>query len=390
MSYYSLAMPTLVFVIALAQMGLPSALSKVISISTKKVNVILSAIMISLITNFILIGIFILLIPLLSMLIFKRVEMQPILYSMLYMVPMVSLSGILKGTLQGLQMHVSSCISQVFEEIFRIIYLFFVFQSAMNDIELARVAMFSVFIGEIGSSLYMLIVLLLTHWNVKIRKPMLPFSSIAELLSLSIPMSASRFIGSFTYFLEPFIFLSFSSHEIYALTYGTLNGYVLPLITMSSFISLTLASALLPSFTYETHHKHYKRAMKIFWTILSVSFFISSIVSFVCFLFPHQLLNFMYHTDEAASLLKLLSIPFVFYALQPILSSMLHALNQSKKALFDTVSGCILRLLLLFLTPIFKHHTLLLAMTCSMLLTTLMHAYNTHQAIKMIDLSSNT
>lgn len=382
MNYYALAMPTLVFVIALAQMGIPAALSKVIVTSDRKQNVVISACIITFITNTIIIIGFIILIPFLSHMIFQSSDMSSILKSMIYMIPMVSFSGILKGTMQGLQKHELSSISQIFEEVFRIIYLIWAFQSQRNDLQLAEIAMYSVFIGEIGSSLFMLISLLCCDYKIRIKDTIFSFQIIQELLSLSIPMSISRFIGSFTFFLEPLIFLSFSSDPSYSTIYGTFNGYVLPLITMSSFISLTLSSALLPSFTYETYHKNYHRAMKIFKTILCISFMISCFVSIVCFLFPDKLLYFIFKTNQGISLLRQCSLPFAFYALQPILSSILHALNQSRKAMFDTIIGCILRIVILCLTPIFQEHTLMIALISSMLLTTFLHAYNAFISIQ--------
>ncbi len=53
MNLYSLTMPTLVFLIALAQMGIPTALSKVIAQSVNPLNGILSSFILSLINNLI-------------------------------------------------------------------------------------------------------------------------------------------------------------------------------------------------------------------------------------------------------------------------------------------------------------------------------------------------
>ena len=82
-------------------------------------------------------------------------------------------------------------------------------------------------------------------------------------------------------------------------------------------------------------------------------------------------------------MLKIYSLPFIIYSLQPVFSSILHALNLSKKAMFDTIIGCILRLIILFIcTPILNEYSLYLAIIISMLTTTLLHAYHIYKVLK--------
>ena len=379
MGYYSLAMPTLVFLIALAQMGIPSALSKVIAQKEKPYISIMASLILSVVNNTCLILIFLFFIPRLSVMIFQRGDMELLLKAMIAMIPMVTLSGILKGILQGQQHHATACASQIFEEIFRIIYLILFFQNGfISPLHLAQGAMFSIFIGECGSTLFMLIVM---YWDKKPMKydhEVLKIHHFSEILELSIPMTSARFIGSFTYFIEPMIFLAFAVNaSSMSEAYGILNGYVMPLITMPSFISVTLASALLPSFTYEFSHGHIAKAKKIFYVIFSVCLSIGVVCSLICFLFANELLTLFYGNPQGASFLRMLSIPFMIYSLQPVLSSVLHALNRSKRALFDTLMGCILRLaILFFFTVIFHELTLIYALCSGMVLTTLLHGFH--------------
>lgn len=386
MSTYSLAVPSLIFLIALAQMGIPSALSKVIAESQNQLNGILSAYILSIINNFILLTIYILIIPLLAENLYHDIEMTRILKSMIYMIPMVTLSGLCKAILQGNQYHLTACASQIFEEIFRVIYLVIRFSSPIeNFMEYASIAMFSVFVGEIGSTLYMLFYLFIKKQPTKRRQHDLKKSHFYEILSLSIPMTSARLIGSFTYFLEPLLFLSFSNHILLEEAYGIFNGYVLPLVTMPSFISITLSSVLLPTFVYHKKHNHLDHAMHIFYFISFICIFISMCCALITFFFPNQILQIFYQTSTGGNMLKMISIPFIFYSLQPVFSSILHALNQSSLALVDTIIGCILRLLIILLfTSKFNENALLLSITCSMLITTLLHGIRIHQSIKRL------
>ncbi|MEG2549472.1 MAG: oligosaccharide flippase family protein, partial [Erysipelotrichaceae bacterium] len=145
MNYYALASPTMVMVITLAQMGIPSALSKVIAQQKNHRSSLKAAIILSLINNSILVIFFILFIPFLSQFILKQVEMKEICYTILPLIPMVSLSGILKGYLLGTQLHLIATGSQIFEELSRIIYLIVMFyiNPSMNAQSMASIAMFS-------------------------------------------------------------------------------------------------------------------------------------------------------------------------------------------------------------------------------------------------------
>lgn len=390
MNLYSLAMPSLIFLIALAQMGIPSALSKVIAQSKNQLNGILSAFILSIVNNLVLILIFIFMIPLLSKNLFHDLGMSRILKSMIFMIPMVSLSGLCKAILQGNQHHLVACSSQIFEELFRIIYLILRLSYPIENImEYASIAMFSVFIGECGSTCFMFIFLFIKKHPLRRRQHDLRKYHFNEILSLSIPMTSSRLIGSFTYFLEPLLFLSFANHLLLENAYGIFNGYVLPLLTIPSFISVTLASALLPTFVYQKKHHQLDNAMKVFYMMSFICIIISSCCSFITFFFPDYILQLFYKTNAGTQMLRLTSIPFIFYSLQPVFSSILHALDLSKKALMDTIVGCILRLLLIAcLTPILNHYALLISITSSMLITTFMHAFHIYKSINYLKNSS--
>ena len=383
MSIYSLASPTLVFLITIAQMGIPAALSKVIASKDNSRSVVISSIILSVVNNIIVSALFMIFIPILSLIILKQSSIEGVLKAMIPMIPLVTLSGLLKGYLQGKQEHVKACTSQIFEEVFRLIFLIIAFTriDSLTPIKMAEIAMLSICIGEVGSSLYMFLVCMkkqpiLERFHHPIEQ--ITRNSFAELLSISIPMTSSRLIGSLTYFFEP-ILLVLKSVDPTSLVraYGQLNGYVLPIITMPSFITVTLSSTLLPSFTYENTHGNPKRARKIFYVMLSVCFFIGLATSLIVFFFTDECLMLFYHNTHGSKFLKSLALPFTLYSLQPVLSSMLHAIDKSKLAMMDTLLGCILRLFIItFLTPIYKEQALLIALTSSMLLTTLLHGFH--------------
>lgn len=388
MSIYSLASPTLIFLITIAQMGIPSALSKVIAQSKTSTPALISSVIISVVNNLIVMGIFVITIPLLSTVILKQSHIESILMAMLPMIPLVTLSGLLKGYLQGKQEHVSACASQIFEEVFRIVYLLIAFSDVSNftPVRMAEIAMFSICIGECGSSLYMFMYCMRSKGSLKHFNHPLKYvnrSTINEILGISIPMTSSRLIGSLTYFFEPILLVSrVVDPSALIRAYGQLNGYVLPIITMPSFITVTLASTLLPAFTFENSRGNVERARKIFFVMFTVCLAIGGFTSFIVYFFTEECLMLFYHSLSGMEFLKMLALPFALYSLQPVLSSMLHALNKSKLALMDTLLGSVLRLLIItFLTPVLNEQALVIALISSMLLTTLLHGWHVGYAM---------
>ena len=391
MNLYSLAAPTMVFVITIAQMGIPAALSKVIAERSSAKEPLKVSILISVLNNIIVTLAYVFLIPFLAKSILKQDRLIEVLYAIIPLIPMVTMSGILKGYLFGKQLHLAATSCQFFEEGTRILYLLIAFQMnpQMDALTMAKTAMLSVTVGEIGSSIYMLIV------TAKKRSIKLPFSdlfqdlqrkSFDEVLAISIPMTGSRLIGSFTYFLEPIIMvIGLQAIDASAMVnaYGQLNGYVLPILTMPSFITITLSNFLLPSFTYHHTRGNHNTAGKLFSLIILTCIGIGLVCSFCCFRFSKELLQLFYHSDRGADLLRILAWPFALYALQPPLASMLHALSYSRNTMIDTLSGSLIRLLCVaFFTKSLGIETLPLALTAGMIITTLMHAVNVALALR--------
>lgn len=382
-NYYSLASPTMVFMITLAQMGIPNALSKVIAQSDTPHKPLKAAIILSVINNLIMVTVFLLLIPFLAHVILKQDVILPVLYAILPLLPIVTVSGILKGYLFGIQRHLSATACQIFEESSRILFLLatFYLHPNMDAVAMARLAMISISVGEVFSALYMLVALCRKK-QVLLKAPALLHDlqrqHFDDVLRVSLPMTGSRLIGSLTYFLEPIVMvagMSILQSDAMINAYGSINGYILPIITMPSFLTVTLSNFLLPSFTYHYTRHHDAQAKKLFSTILACCFIVGILCSILCFFFSEELLNLFYHTTKGAFLLKQMAWPFALYALQPALSSMLHALSLSKKTVWDTFFGSLTRILCVaFLTRVVGQSALTIGITAGMLVTTILHA----------------
>ena len=380
LSYYSLASSALLFLIALSNFGIPNALTQLVASKKDAHSCISAAILVSLANNFLLCLVCLLGIPLYARFLLKQEILIPVLYACVPMLPMVMLTGLLKGYFTGKQKMLFSCSAQITEELFRLVFLIAFFPSvSSNPVLLASFAIFSQTIGEIGSCLHLSFTLLF-HSPKKVIRYILPEfekNAITELLSLSVPMTASRMCGSLTAFLEPVVMLNAAStamKDIYIQIYSSLNSYLLPLITLPSFFSIAISGWVLPAFSEAYGQKQSSKAKSIFLISTLFTFLLGIGASLGFYFFSEQICRLLYHKTDMAHLLKVLSLPFSIYSVQPVLLSMLHGAQKSKRALANTFCGCVLRLVSLFIMCSFSiPNAAIYSLMLSSFVTTLLH-----------------
>lgn len=383
MSCYSIVAPTMVFLISLVQQGIPAALSKLSAQSSDPKLPLAAGACISALTIALTLSLFTCILPFFAGELLHDIRLIPVLRALLPLLPAVALSGLLKGYLQGIQHHYAANITQLYEEAARIVFLVVCFAlfPTQDPIALASLAMFSVTVGELASCICMLFHLRFSFHHIRIAPRMLSRvrpDQLRDILSISMPMMGSRLSGSLTYFLEPICMLllvpaSMSAQIVEG--YGILNGYTLPLLTMPSFLSITLSNYLLPSFSYAIAHHQKKQAKKSCLLILSCCLLSGILYALFCYCFSEPLFQLFYHTSQGADQLHVLALPFLFYSLQPPLSALLHACSLSAQAFCDTLIGSLFRLgCVCFLTPYLQVEALLIALSGGMLITTFLHA----------------
>lgn len=394
MNAYTLATPTMSILITMAQLGIPAALSKLTAQSKNTYPPLLASLMIICINTLFLSISFSILAPFLADHVIQQQSILLVFQSILPLLPLVSLSGALKGYLYGIQKPIQAGATQIWEETARLLFLYIAFALCphLNAIHMASIAMLSISVGEAASCFYMILSLHISFKKITKASHLikqLKKSEFTSVLAISLPMTCSRLIGSLCSFLEPMVMLfNKNKAQIQQIiqTYGQINGYLLPILTMPAFLTITLSNLLLPSFTYHYSRHNYKRAKTLFLTISLCCFFVGILCSSICFFYPEQLLSLFYHNKTGADALKLLSIPFAFYSLQPCLSSLLHALSLSKKSVFDTFAGCLIRLFIIgFCSCIFQESALYLGLCAGMLVTTCMHAIRVCIAFKRMN-----
>lgn len=389
MAIYTLASPAMVFLITLAQMGLPTAIATLISKHKERSKKIFTCgLILSCIISIIFMTLTIWLSPFLAKNVLKNESVTLTLYALALLIPLVGLSSLLKGYFIGHNRVKMTAKSSIAEEISRIIFvlLFLDHFTKIGPEYAAFGAMLGVCVGEVFQSLY-----LLTESQFHLYKRGLeifnlkeihPLEEIPGILSLSLPITLSRIVGSLTYFAEPILTTNmllkagYNANEI-MLDYGVLNGYAMPILLLPGFFALALANYLLPNMASYVGKKEYGKAKKIFLNVLGISLGIGISMSIFFFFFGNTVLRILYHTEEGAKYIHYLAFPFILYYIESPLNNAMHALGLTKKAFITTVLSCIVRILsLLALINHFHIMAVALSTIFEIFLTIVLNGYH--------------
>ena len=357
---YSLILPTFNLFITLCSLGLPVAISKLVSEQKKRSKkIILSILPLALIFNFLLILLLFLIAPFISN---NLLHNNKTLYPLIAIgptLPFICISSILKGYFFGKEKMFPTTLSNIIEQITRLLLTLTIIKKLMtHSLTYAITGVVLINIISEGISIIVLLLFLPKNKQISLKDFHYNKETLKDLLSISIPTTGSRLIGSITYFLEPIILtytltLSGYTKEFITIQYGIINGYVYALLLLPSFFTLAISSALLPVISNSFSKKDYKYTKYK----IKQSIFLSLLIGIPCtllFMFiPDFFLKLIYNTNEGLIYIKVIAPIFILYYIQGPLTTSMQAMNQAKQAMLGTLYGSIIRTILLFVLSIF-------------------------------------
>jgi len=351
---YSIVMPTYSLLITLANLGLPLAISNVIAKnknSSKKV--LFSIIPTTLIINIILISIIFLVAPFISNTLLNNKETYYPIISIAFVIPFVSLSGIIRGYFFGKQKMFPHTLSNIIEQLFRLFIIILILPKILVYGPIITVSVY-ILINILSEIISIIVFLLFLPKNFTIKKDEIKpdIKIIKDVMSIAIPTTSSRIIGNIGYFFEPII-LTFSltlvgyTNSFVLNEYGIYNAYVLPLLTIPSFFVLALNTALVPEISKYSYDKNMiKRRLK---QSIIVSIVIGLLSNILVFVFTSNLLEIVFNTSKGINYIKFLAPFFIFLYIEGPLASTLQALNYSKYTMIVTIITTLIKMLTLFI-----------------------------------------
>ncbi|MEZ7170842.1 oligosaccharide flippase family protein [Sporosarcina sp. OR05] len=359
---YMTAYPAFIFFLSLVQLGVPIAVAKVIAeLKAKGETARLPAVMktatvITIFTGAVFIPLSILFVPYLSETLLGNAASSTTIYVGIAIIPIAAIGGLIRGYFQGIVRIEETAWSQIIEQLFRIILITLLLPMVLvpeNTGLNAAYAMGITLLAEMLSAAYLYFKY--AQHKRSDRKPSdkkekFPMNPI---LSIALPSSGSRLFGTFTWFLEPIIFLralSLAGVGAVAATslYGIISGVLIPLLLFPSFIPYALSVVLVPAVSGAAATSNRKKLQERIQLALRLSALTGAFAAAVFYIHGQDLAEKLFHISEGGSYMSLLAPVFFFYYIQSPLYSILQATGDAKAGMMNSVYGGIAKLGVMF------------------------------------------
>lgn len=357
-SIYSLVNPLFVFLITVVAFSLPTSIATLVSKHPSNAKkTFITSLIIGIILNLIFIIILSFSYEFIAINLLHNTQTYYSIKLLSLVVPLTTLSSIIKGYYMGKKELLLTSTSSLIEECSRLIstvLLLGFFTNLSNEIK-ATFFVLVMIIGEIIQTSYLLL-----SSGKKYLKNIKKINGIFDsknyifndIIELSLPLTLSRIVTSFTFMIEPIILtnvLIMQGHtsENITLSYGILSSYVMPLLLFPGFFSLAIGNYLLPNLSSLIERKKIKEGKNLFYKLLIFTIIIGIFFTTLFFFFGDKIIQIIYQVDYGKQEIKKLAIPFIIYYIETPINVTMHAINQSKIAFKSSLASSLTRILLL-------------------------------------------
>lgn len=388
---YMMILPTFSLFINIGQFGLPMALSKLVA-EDKKNN---KELFISILPILILINLFLIIViagssSFISNNLLNNKDCYLGVMGIIFVLPFISISSIMRSYFFGKEKMSIHVISNIIEDLIRIVVLVCGIPRIINY-GISYTIFFLItsnIISEFGS-IFVFYLFLPNSFNISFLDLKPNISYIRECLSIGIPNTCGRLIGSLGHFFEPIILSNlllingFSSNYI-THNYGVLTGYVIPILLLPSFFTGAISNAIMPAMAKDYGHNNIKSLKKKLKYGVFLSLLIGVMMMLIFFIFPKLFLNYIYHTNEGYLFMRVLAPVCLLLYVQSPLVSFLEAIGKSKIVLISNIIGLLSRCLTLVIFCYFKFGiwALVISISINVILVTLYDILMTFKYLK--------
>ena len=350
LSLYNITIPTYTLMITLSTFSLEKSISKLVSENKyRSKTIILSTIILILLIIFLIDILFLISIPYISINLLKEPNIIPIMYSYFLTLPFITISTILKGYFLGKLNILPNIISNVIEQLIRVIFLLLITPLISNNlIKVTSFISLSV-LTEIVSTVIFIINMPKSSITLSDFHP--NKTILYSIISLSSVNTLSSLIGSVSFFFEPIILTNILSYIGYEknfilLEYSKYNIYALGLLAIPSFIINPVCQLLLPEISKYKSLNNYKMIKNRYRNIVIITLVIGTIFSIIIYLYKDSLLLLLYKKNDGSNYIKILCPFFILFYLERPLKSILEGLSKIKTTLIITLISIITKMVL--------------------------------------------
>ena len=345
---YTMITPTFMLIISICQFSFPISISK-ISAEEKYDNksLLKSAYFVGSIISIILIVILILTSNLIALSLHNKL-LAPTILSISAIIPFVMISSVQRGFLHGKEDMLPASITNVTEEIIKIILILFLLPIAISKGDITSVIFLILFNVITESSNILFMQKAISKNYISNKKGKVNKKIIKEILSISIPTTSVRLIASIGFFLEPIILTntllsSGYSPNYITMEYGIINSYIVPLLSIPSFFSISIASALLPNITKAYANKKYDEFNRKLLKLMFLSMLVGAVCLTIILIFPNEIQKLVYNVNFGINYIYLIGPFFLILYMQPTLSVALQAMDKTNKLFLTSTISVIIK-----------------------------------------------
>ncbi len=306
--------------------------------------------------------------------------------------PFMSAGSCIRGYFFGLQNSVVPATSQVIEQTVRITA---VFLTADRLVPMGLTyACVSAVLGIVAGEVISFIFVLIAYKGIKIKmgfnkKPSMGvMTSLATIISMAVPLSCSRCIGSLLSTIENILIpqrleLFSQTGENAMKIYGSLTGLMMPLIQFPTAFLMAVSITLVPTVAEACAVKNKRRIkdavnLSVFFTIM-VSLCFTAIFS----IFPKEVCKTVYGDENLYTLLLKLSPVCPFLYLQITLSGLLNGLGEHMYILRSNVVSSIINISFIYFgMPLYGVNAFICGWILSLIITS---STNLHRVLKITE-----
>lgn len=391
-SLYSLILPTFSLMMAISQLGFQTGISKVISENKyNSKNILFSILPISILINLILTMFLIFSSKFIAINLLKNENAYLPILSISLVLPMDSLSSILRGFFFGKEKMIPHVTSNIIEQITRLLFMILILPNIINK-GLVYTTSSLILINVLSELTSSLVLIFFLPKNFKIKKNEIKpnFKNTKKVLKTALPTTTTRIIGTISYFFEPIILnyvltLNGYTNNYIITEYGIITALVMPILLLPGFFTNAISNALLPIISKEYTHKNYKFIKRKLKQAIFYSLLIGIPSTLIIIIFPEYFLKILYKTTYGISYIKRISFIFILYYIEAPLSAFLQAINKANLVMIDNLIGIIFKTLFLFILSFIPNiglYSLLISSGINILITTIRHILHIRNFLK--------
>ncbi len=359
MGLYQMAYPTITVAVTLVTGGLPIAIAKLVAEAEarqepEKVRTILwqSLAVVGVLSLLCVAGMY-WAAPGLTRLL-KDPRAHIVILAMIPVLPITGVAAVFRGYFQGKQNMIPSAVSVTVEQVARIgLSIWLAWHLLPYGIAVSAAG---AMLGMVGGELCGLLILL-WHYrrqrsSVRASTPTLTASeqatTFSALMQLSIPMTASRLVGTVSYFLEPILvaqslaIAGFASPEATGM-YGQLAGMAIPLLLFPTVLTYALSVSLVPAVSELATFRHMPRIRRRVRQSMRLALLAGVPFSLLLTVLAEPICHLVYGVPEVGRLLQLMAPFSLFLYFQGPLNATLQGLGQARTAMINSFAGAMLK-----------------------------------------------